>query len=364
MKNVVLKTCLTTLVLAMSGLAAADSTQEQITAGIAHVTTFESQSGPLAGQGYSAIAGGALSVAAESLVTGNVAAVAAVTIGAEAALGAYDHINYKQEDFAFEKSSSVSAGAAVTIAAGAKVGNIYAAAAAGVAANADVGNIQAFAAVTLGAPSTALDIKAGAAITLGAGSFASDVQAAAAITGAVVKQDIDGNDVPGGNVNSMIIANIADTNDAITDMHAFDIDVALTEIKAVQGALSGLPTENYPSEPLLTSMVDGDRLAEGVYEGSALNIPADSTIFIDGDVIINLSDALTLGANTKIIAGENTVIWNIGSGLNLGAGTKFTGTAFVNGSVSGATADICGNGSLYAAGAVAIGSIGKDCPAN
>jgi hypothetical protein len=109
-------------------------------------------------------------------------------------------------------------------------------------------------------------------------------------------------------------------------------------------------------------MVDGDRLAEGVYEGSALNIPADSTIYINGDVIINLSDALTLGANTKIIAGENTVIWNIGSGLNLGAGTKFTGTAFVNGSVSGATADICGNGSLYAAGAVAIGSIGKPCP--
>jgi hypothetical protein len=77
MKNVVLKTCLTTLVLSMSGLAAANTYEASNIK-----TTFEE------GQnyGYSVIAGGALSVAGDSTVVGHVAAQAAVTIGADAKL--------------------------------------------------------------------------------------------------------------------------------------------------------------------------------------------------------------------------------------------------------------------------------------
>jgi hypothetical protein len=70
-----------------------------------------------------------------------------------------------------------------------------------------------------------------------------------------------------------------------------------------------------------------------------------------------------MGAGTIINTGGNTIIWNVGGALNLGAGTSFAGTAFINGSVSGATSSVsCGN--LYAQGAVAIGSIGNDCTAD
>jgi hypothetical protein len=338
MKNVVLKTCLTTLVLSMSGLAAANSYDDGI------VTDFENIYGT-----YSAIAGGALSVAAESSVTGSVAAQAAVTIGAETTLGT---------------DSNVFSGAAVTIGSGASVGDIYAAAAAGVAANANVGNIRAGAAVTLGAPSTALDIEAGAAITLGAGSTAEDVFAAAATTGATLRTYLNGTEI-GGNVDS--IGDIADASSPntpnIKSMEPFEISDALEAITAAQLDLSELhTTENSPAHILGTSMGNGTILEAGVYEGSALNMPADTIITFNGDAVINLSDSLTLGANTVIKTNDHSVIWNVGSALNLGAGTKFAGTAFVNGSVSGATADVCGDdGSLYAAGAVAIGSVGNVC---
>jgi hypothetical protein len=340
MKNVVLKTCLTSLVLSMSGLAAANTSGNNI------VTVFEDTYGT-----YSVIAGGALSVAAESTVTGSVAAQAAVTIGAETKLGTYN------------TRSNVFSGAAVTISAGAVVGNIYAAAAAGVAANAEVGNIKVGAAVTLGAPSRALDIEAGAAITLGAGSTAEDVDAAAATTGATLRTYANDLEI-GGNVNSINYA--VSTNNPhipnIEEMVAFEISDALKAITAAQLALSELyTTANSPAHILGTSMGNGTILEAGVYEGSALTMPADTTITFNGDAVINLSDALTLGANTIIVSDGHSIIWNVGSALNLGAGTQFAGTAFVNGSVSGATSDICGGGSLYAAGTVAIGSIVEQC---
>jgi hypothetical protein len=347
MKNVVLKTCLTTLVLAMSGLAAATNIDQAPNI----IGDFEKSR-----SGYSVIAGGALSVAGESTVVGHVAAQAAVTIGAYAKLA----------------DSNVSAGAAVTIGAGAKVGHIYAAAAAGVAADASVGNITAGAAVTLGAPSTALDISADAAITMGAGSTAEDVQAEAAVTGATLRvshDEIIGNvDSIKGEVSYTVdgttsVPYKADTT--ITPVVAFGISDAILDITTAQRALTGIPTsDDTPDNTadvnvyvLGTSMGNGTELSGGVYEGSALNIPADSIITFTGDAIINLSDSLTLGANTEIRS-EHSITWNVGSALNLGAGTTFAGTAFVNGSVSGATADICGNGSLYAKGAVAIGSVG------
>jgi hypothetical protein len=245
----------------------------------------------------------------------------------------------------------------------AEVGNIYAAAAAGVAANASVGHITAGAAVTLGAPSTALDIKAGAAITMGAGSTAEDVYAGAATTGATVRLKDNGDIIIlSGNVNSI------GEDGNITEMVAFEISDAILAITTAQDALSDLNTDSDGVMKLSTQSLGthmgtnaADDYLSGVYAGSALNMPADSTITFNGDAIINLSDALTLGANTLIVSNGHSIIWNVGSALNLGAGTKFAGTAFVNGSVSGATADItCG--SLYAKGAVAIGSVGKDCP--
>jgi len=336
MKNVVLKTCLTTLVLSMSGLAAAN---------------IEVDVPPSAKNFYtdhSAIAGAALSVAAGSCIEKDVAAQAAVTIGANAT------------------ANNLYAGAAVTVGADSDVKDIYAGAAAGVAANATAFNIFAGAAVTLGAPSDAYDIEAGAAITLGAGSTAYDVHAGAATTGATKRTYNAADEEIGGNVDSIGVI------DNIGTMAPFLMQVALDAITTAQDDLFDVKTSDTDTDPTnankyvlgtyMGSATETTTLAGGVYEASALNMPADATIIFTGPAVINLSDALTLGANTTINDNGYSVIWNVGGALNLGAGTQFAGTAFVNGSVSGATSDVQAGGHLYAQGAVAIGSVGTDCP--
>ncbi|WP_293764373.1 hypothetical protein [uncultured Paraglaciecola sp.] len=333
MKNIVLKTCLTSLFLSMSALAAANQT-----------FTVPSTADNFYPK-HSAIAGAALSVAAGSCIEKDVAAQAAVTIGANAT------------------ANHLYAGAAATVGADSAVKNIYAGAAAGVAANATAENIYAGAAVTLGAPSDAHDIGAGAAITLGAGSTAYDVYAGAATTGATVRAYDSDDNIISGNVDS-----IGDIN-KIAAMAAFQMQVALDAITTVQRELTALATSDingditdaneYVLGTYMGSATETTELAGGVYEASALNMPADATIVFTGNAIINLSDALTLGANTTIDDGGYIVIWNVGGALNLGAGTNFAGTAFVNGSVSGATSDVQAGGRLYAQGAVAIGSIGN-----
>ena len=333
MKNIVLKTCLTSLFLSMSALAAANQT-----------FTVPSTADNFYPK-HSAIAGAALSVAAGSCIEKDVAAQAAVTIGANAT------------------ANHLYAGAAATVGADSAVKNIYAGAAAGVAANATAENIYAGAAVTLGAPSDAHDIGAGAAITLGAGSTAYDVHSGAATTGATVRAYDSDDNIISGNVDS-----IGDIN-KIAAMAAFQMQVALDAITTVQRELTALATSDingditdaneYVLGTYMGSATETTELAGGVYEASALNMPADATIVFTGNAIINLSDALTLGANTTIDDGGYIVIWNVGGALNLGAGTNFAGTAFVNGSVSGATSDVQAGGRLYAQGAVAIGSIGN-----
>ncbi len=335
MKKIVLKTCLTSLFLSMSALAAANQT-----------FTVPSTADNFYPK-HSAIAGAALSVAAGSCIEKDVAAQAAVTIGANAT------------------ANNLYAGAAVTVGADSDVEDIYAGAAVGLAANAKSENIYAGAAVTLGASSYASDIEAGAAITLGAGSTAYDVYAGAATTGATVRAyNSDGNLIR-GNVDSH------GERDNIAAMAAFPMQDALDAITTVQRELTALATSDingditdaneYVLGTYMGSATETTELAGGVYEASALNMPADATIVFTGNAIINLSDALTLGANTTIDDGGYIVIWNVGGALNLGAGTNFAGTAFVNGSVSGATSDVQAGGHLYAQGAVAIGSIGTGC---
>ena len=53
------------------------------------------------------------------------------------------------------------------------------------------------------------------------------------------------------------------------------------------------------------------------------------------------------------------MIWNVGGEDNKGEGSNFDGKAVVNGKVRGETSDVQAGGSLYAQGAVAIGSIGN-----
>jgi hypothetical protein len=277
---------------------------------------------------HAAIAGGAINIAASSTVNGDLAAQAAVVIGANAVV------------------HNIYAGAAVTTGALSTVENIFSGAAAGVGANAHAKNIHAGAAITLGADGYVEAVYAGAAITLGAGASTNDV----------LTEDAN-----------------SDDNAEAGDIHnAGNMAEVITLITDTQSALSDLAPSS-ANGPLSTTM--GTRtLAPGVWEGSAVSIAASSTITFDANEntagenhvwVINLSEALTVGASTHFeIMGLDdtdtaTIIWNVGAALTMGAGTSFRGTAFVGGAVNAATSSVsCGH--LYATGAISIGSIGVD----
>jgi len=285
-------------------------------------------------EGYSVIAGAALNISANAIVTDDVAARAAVGIGAQT------------------DTANIYSGAAVVTGAGGNSGDIYAGAAAGIAALGSATNIYAEAAVTLGAGGTAGDIYAGAAVTLAAGSSSGDVIAGGAVTGA-------------GFTNKT--ASTPNAAPAVSSYKAtFDIAKAIQQIADAQTALSSLEHDfeldvgmgNFDFEP-------------GIYKGTALTIAADSTIRFDGEGaenplwIFNLSSALTAGARNKfeiINAGAGaSVIWNLGGSLVLGAGNSFIGATFITGAAAGATSDVtCGN--LFTTSAIGIGStISTNC---
>jgi YVTN family beta-propeller protein len=283
---------------------------------------------------HAAISGGAINIAAGSTVNGDLAAQAAVVIGANALV-----------------VHNIYAGAAVTTGALSTVGNIFSGAAAGIGANANALNIHAGAAITIGASGRVEDVYAGAAITLGEGASTVDVLAA----DANADQYAEAGDIHNSGNMAEVITLIKDTQSDLSDLVAT------------------------PGHSLYTTM-GTQWLAPGVWEGSALSIAASSTLTFDASAdpdasntnhvwVINLSEALTVGAGTHFeIAGLNdgdtaTIIWNVGAAVTLGAGTSFRGTAFVGGPVNAATSSVsCGH--LYATGAISVGSIGVDSSGN
>ncbi len=286
--------------------------------------------------GYSAVAGAALNISADSIVTGDLGALAAIDIGAGT-----------------DTANIYSATGAVGTGAGGNAGNIYSGAAVSVAASSTVKNVYAQAAVTLGASGSAENIYAGAAITLGALSTSLDVYAAAAITGA------------GENSKT---ASASTSTAAVIGLYKeiFDIDSALEQLGNAQDSLFSL------EEDFNLKVGYGSHVFEpGVWKGSAVTIAASSIIQFDGMGeenpiwVFNLEAALVIGAATQfeiIRAGEGaSVIWNLGGAMSLGAGTSFIGSAFITGAVAAATSKVsCGN--LFTTTAIGIAStISSNC---
>ena len=321
MKNNLLTICITGLVLSVTSLPSSATAEEPI---------FTDQL-----TSYAAISGGALNIAGNSVVDRDLAAKAAVVIGAG--------IN--------SQAQNIYAGAAVTIGTLSTVKDVIAGAAATIGGGATTGDIHAGAAITLGAFSNAQKVYAGAAITSGAGATKTEV---------VPKSQTLLGDIDGQIKNTP----------ALTD--------ALKQIQLAQTMLIEL-TPNAKSTPVSTVLGGEVRLTPGIFDGTALTIDANSTITFDSSEagnntiatnhvwVINLSQALTVGANTtfEIEAAEglnqdtHTIIWNVGAALNLGANTSFLGTALVDGAVNAATSSVsCGH--LYATGIISIGSIGTD----
>jgi hypothetical protein len=280
--------------------------------------------------GYSAVAGAALSVAADSVVTDDLGAKAAVGIGAST------------------QTKNIYSGAAVAAGAFSNSENIFAIAAAGIAANASAKNIYAGAAAVLGASASAKNIYSGAAVSLGASSSSHDVYAVGAITGT--------------GTNSSSVGAGAITTPAINaHKETFDIEQALIQIDIAQKSLSSLEHDFE-----LGVGLGSNTFVPGIYKGNALTIAANSIIQFDGNDeeaplwVFNLGAALVVGAGNRfeiINAGPGaSVIWNLGGALDLGAGTSFVGTAFVTGAVTAATSNVsCGN--LFATAAIGVGSI-------
>ena len=333
-KNKLLTKCITGLVLSVTALASAAYTDTNNSQGQnCSAARTQAQSGTIFPDlltSYAAISGGALNIAGESVVDRDLAAKAAVVIGA----GSYAN------------SQNIYAGAAVTIGAQATVKDIVAGAAATIGGGATTGNIHTGAAITLGAFSNAKDIYAGSAITYGAGAKFHSEQGSADLL----------------NSSCGIIQN------------PNDLTNALVAIKLAQTELTKL--KNKPASEALSTVIGGTvTFRPGLYDGTALTIDAGSTIYFDSSEstslnnvwVINLSQALSVGGSStfKIITNPNnkdstyTIIWNVTAALNLGAGTSFIGTALVDGAVNAATASVsCGH--LYAKGIVSVGSIGKN----
>ncbi len=278
---------------------------------------------------YSAVAGAALNISADSVVTNELGALAAIGIGART-----------------NTANIYSSKGAVGTGDGGNAGNIYAGAAVSIAANATVKNIYAEAAVTLGASGKADNIYAAAAITLGALSTSQDVYAANAITG------------DGAN-SKTAFTSTAPTIGLYEE--TYHIDDALEQLASAQEALSSLKNDFN-----LDVGYESHIFESGVYEGSAVTIAANAIVQFDGKGeenpiwVFNLDAALVVGAGTQfeiINAGAGaSVLWNLGGSLSLGADTSFVGAAFVTGAVAGATSEVsCGN--LFAKMAIGIGSM-------
>jgi hypothetical protein len=316
MKNKLFKTCFTGLALSVAGLAHAQTA-------VGPVTIFTE-----ALMSHAVISGGALNIAADSVVDSNLAAQAAVTIGAG--------LN--------TQTQNIYSGAAVTTGALSTVKNIFSGAATGIGASAHAQNVHAGAAITVGAGGDVQAVYHGAAITLGAGaSSKGPTLAPTAHTVSTAEEDIH---------------------------NAISMAAAIAQIGVAQVALTSL---NATTAPLYTTMGGFVPLKPGIHQGSALSIAANSVVeFVANNTsgvamdhvwVINLTEALTVGAGTvfETVVPEGdtaTIIWNVGAAVTLGAGTEFLGTAFVGGAFGAATSNVsCGN--IYATGAVSVGSVGS-----
>jgi hypothetical protein len=89
---------------------------------------------------------------------------------------------------------------------------------------------------------------------------------------------------------------------------------------------------------------DGDFQFNGtnaVYNANSLTTSEGITLTLEGndiDWVFNITDMMTLGADTKIVLAENTtgssVTWNLGGYASLGAGAQMIGTILASGYVT------------------------------
>jgi hypothetical protein len=325
MHNKLFKTSLTGIVLSVAGLA--NATDPLVMSDDDMLT-------------YSVISGGAVNIAAQPdyvtapNVGGHLAGQAAVVIGA------YTTVN------------DVYAGAAVTTGAWSRVKHIDAGAAAGVGANALALDVTAGAAVVVGANGQVGTITAGAAITLGAGV---GHQVADDYAGVVTRGA--GSTFDGYSVIYTDWATAAAGTSTGKIKTADEMEVAMAYIDTKLIPIANIDPNDVSTNTDLSNDTIGVTGGEDTFYYSAINLQANTTLTIAGDVTVITSEAMTMGAGAEIeLLDGAQVKWILGGPLNLGTGSTFSGETYVKGAVNGATSDVaCGN--LYATGPVSVSTI-------
>ncbi|MFT6897665.1 MAG: hypothetical protein ACJA13_002076 [Paraglaciecola sp.] len=310
--------------------------------------------------GHSAIAGAALTIAADANVTSDLAALGALNIGARSVTqNIYAGMATSIE--AGSITGNIYAGMAINVEADSKTGNIYAVQAAVIGNKSTVGDIYSAAAVTLNGSSSAQNIYSGASVSLvGVGSSAKDVYAVGAISGAGSSTSNSPGYVPGTEIDE--------------EKAKGDNSVALAQIKSAKLAYNDAYKDLKTNIDQVTTLAAGGSyiLTPGVYVGTALTIGEGATIIFDGDGqknpfwLFNLSTTVTTGKD-NIFAVENAgkgaaVLWNLGGGLSLGAGTAFIGTVLATEATTGGAGSYVSCGNLFSLADVTIGSVkSSDC---
>jgi hypothetical protein len=106
--------------------------------------------------------------------------------------------------------------------------------------------------------------------------------------------------------------------------------------------LATLISEDLILNPLNdANLIQLNGTTKAVYNANSLTTSAGITLTLEGndiDWLFNITDMMTLGANTKIVLANGTtgssVTWNLGGYASLGAGAEMIGTILASGYVT------------------------------
>jgi serine acetyltransferase len=217
------------------------------------------------------------------------------------------------------------------------------------------GDIVANTYLTVGASTQVTgDIKTGAAVTIGANSIVGVIDEVIASVDAGTAATLGANAVVTGAVKvgtALTLGAGATKGDAVSDSAS---DYTSGRVNDAQGYFNNLTAEEVDNRNQLPTLISVDLTLKPyndahfyentntvVYNASSLTTSAGIILTLEGNNInwvFNITDMMTLGANTKIVLADNTtgssVTWNLGGYVSLGAGGEMIGTILAGGYVT------------------------------
>lgn len=195
------------------------------------------------------------------------------------------------------------------------------------------------------------DIKTGTAVTIGASSIVGVTGELIASVDAGTAATIGANTVVTGAVNvgtALTLGAGATKGDAVSDSAS---DYTSGRVNDAQNYFNSLTAAEEDERNQMPTLISGDLTLNAsdatphsgtvVFNASSLTTSANIILTLEGndiDWVFNITDMMTLGANTKIVLAENTfgssVTWNLGGYASLGAGAEMIGTILAGGYIT------------------------------